>query len=246
MTGCVAITRMGYGLPYSFDSLEEADSHPLIQHGDVFIVGQDDVHRYYSPLTALEFVRRWGIPKMVDDCRHILEMSQGLSDRRRKQALRDSLDERLWRQLCALAQQPPTDPAEIVKMIAEDRIATRRLNMAESEKAAGKKTASEKTEKKAPEAPKAPAVIAGVPVTSVIRFGEKEDNTKYGIGDLNPKKKGSASHARFELYKDGMTVREALNVGITAADLKNDQGKGYIYFEAPSGGEAAASEAATA
>lgn len=44
----------------------------------------------------------------------------------------------------------------------------------------------------------------------------------------NPKRKGSASHARFAKYKDGMTVSEFISKGGTAADVNYDAAHGYI------------------
>lgn len=46
--------------------------------------------------------------------------------------------------------------------------------------------------------------------------------------EANPKKPSSASYARFDLYQDGMSVAEALEAGITTADIKYDIAKGFI------------------
>jgi hypothetical protein len=44
----------------------------------------------------------------------------------------------------------------------------------------------------------------------------------------NPKRAGSGSHRRYGLYTNGMTVEEALEEGITAADLDYDNKKEFI------------------
>ena len=44
----------------------------------------------------------------------------------------------------------------------------------------------------------------------------------------NPKKKGSKSYDRFELYKEGMTVNDALAAGVLRADIAYDSERGYI------------------
>lgn len=44
----------------------------------------------------------------------------------------------------------------------------------------------------------------------------------------NPKRPGSKSHARFALYRTGMSVREAMEAGVTKADLRHDQDKGFV------------------
>lgn len=44
----------------------------------------------------------------------------------------------------------------------------------------------------------------------------------------NPKRKGTAAHARYAKYETGMTVGEALKKGITSADLVYDAKHNYI------------------
>jgi hypothetical protein len=44
----------------------------------------------------------------------------------------------------------------------------------------------------------------------------------------NPKKEGSKAHKRFALYRDGMTVREGVDAGVTGEDLSHDIGRGHI------------------
>lgn len=60
--------------------------------------------------------------------------------------------------------------------------------------------------------------------------------------DSNPKRVGSNAHARFALYRDGMTVEEFIKAGGTMGDINFDQGKGFIALE---GVEAPAAPAAT-
>ncbi len=48
----------------------------------------------------------------------------------------------------------------------------------------------------------------------------------------NPKRPGSGAHERFGKYKNGMTVKQALEAGVTTADLRHDSAKGYIKFSA--------------
>jgi hypothetical protein len=55
----------------------------------------------------------------------------------------------------------------------------------------------------------------------------KDDRVIHDI-QPNPKKVGSASYERFALYRDGMTVSEALAAGITTADMKWDSERGYV------------------
>ena len=50
----------------------------------------------------------------------------------------------------------------------------------------------------------------------------------------NPKRSGSAAHARFALYKPGMTVAEFLKAGGWRADIRWDVTQGFIGIENPS------------
>lgn len=44
----------------------------------------------------------------------------------------------------------------------------------------------------------------------------------------NPKREGSKAKVRFDLYRDGMTVAEALEAGITTPDLIYDTSHGFV------------------
>tara|TARA_R110000737_G_scaffold328482_1_gene343209 strand:- start:308 stop:814 length:507 start_codon:yes stop_codon:yes gene_type:complete len=60
---------------------------------------------------------------------------------------------------------------------------------------------------------------------------KKTDPRKIATVADNPKRAGSASHARYELYTVGDTVSEAIAKGLTAGDIKHDSGKGFITME---------------
>lgn len=78
----------------------------------------------------------------------------------------------------------------------------------------------------------------GVPQDAIIVMqADKKDPTKVYGPDHNPKRPGSAGHARFALYEDRMTVAAAIAKGIWAADITWDVDKGFIRIE---GGTAAA------
>jgi hypothetical protein len=52
-------------------------------------------------------------------------------------------------------------------------------------------------------------------------------------GGKNPKREGSASYDRFAVYKNGISVGDALKGGVTYADLSWDVGHGFIKVTAP-------------
>jgi hypothetical protein len=51
------------------------------------------------------------------------------------------------------------------------------------------------------------------------------------LADKNPKREGSAAHARFELYKTGQTVAEALAAGLTTSGFHYDTSHGFISID---------------
>lgn len=90
----------------------------------------------------------------------------------------------------------------------------------------------------APKAKPAPRGPAGIPLDAKIHLGEqtiKEEGkpdrvVPYGAKN-NPKRAETKAAARFETYKNGMTVKAALEAGHKPRHLVKDQKKGYIKIE---------------
>lgn len=64
--------------------------------------------------------------------------------------------------------------------------------------------------------------------------GKREANGQRTITVMaqnNPKREGTAAHARFNLYKTGMTVEAFLAAGGTRADVNHDSSHGFIRLE---------------
>ncbi len=55
-----------------------------------------------------------------------------------------------------------------------------------------------------------------------VRMSERQKDMFITFDQSNPKRGGTASHQRYELYKKGRSIREALELGMTPADLKHD------------------------
>ena len=51
------------------------------------------------------------------------------------------------------------------------------------------------------------------------------------LAESNPKRKGTLAFDRFELYEDGMTVREYVEAGGRTGDVKYDVQAGHIELE---------------
>lgn len=108
-----------------------------------------------------------------------------------------------------------------------------------SQKTGGAGSASTATPKaakapkeKAPPKPKQPRtkMISKFPYSSKIFLNNDKDGKKYG-NENNPKRGTAAT--RFNLYKDGMTLDQAVAAGIKPADIAWDSKKGWIRLEAP-------------
>jgi len=76
-----------------------------------------------------------------------------------------------------------------------------------------------------------PAAKDGTPKRKVGTRGSSKfpgTNVITLLVDFNPKRKGSASHGRFENYEDEMTVEEAQKAGVTPGDLLWDTAHGFV------------------
>lgn len=72
-----------------------------------------------------------------------------------------------------------------------------------------------------PPKPDVPKSFGGYRGEQVISLGFNKDGKQYGP-DNNPKRPGSKSAVRFALYKQGMTVKAAIDAGLESGDLVND------------------------
>lgn len=59
----------------------------------------------------------------------------------------------------------------------------------------------------------------------------RDDRVIRVLAESNPKKKGTKSYDRFELYEDGMTVQQFVRAGGKSADIAWDAERGFIRVE---------------
>lgn len=227
----VAITRWGAGDLWVFDTPGDAFLHPLIQYGDPVMSRPEDLGDHYNrldwntllALAGLDLYR--GPPLSLGAWRNLREAQSG----------------RIWDALLQRAQPAPTDPAEICRRITEDR---RQGRMARKNKDAPVEAipAAHPTAERGnlPPAVRGPK---GIPHEAVIRFGTDKEGKPFHSQHNNPKKEGTGAHRKFSMYRDGMTVAQALDEGIPTGDLKYDSEHGYIHFEYEAAVGAAEAEA---
>lgn len=79
-------------------------------------------------------------------------------------------------------------------------------------------------------APKAEKIVKDPKaVKIVVKVGKFSDEQKIEVlAKENPKREGSASAKRFDLYKKGMSVTKAKEAGLTMLDLSYDAAHGFI------------------
>lgn len=225
---CVVVTRGGWGDVWGFENRASAAMCPIYQEGDAIVAGPGDVFVCWNYLF---------LPRMCSEVLHDPAMDARLRDAIDSAAdphMRDARcrvgAQEIWDVLSRAAKAPPSDPVEVVRRIVEDRRLydewyrreqTRRSSVTEANKGG---TAAGTEGAKAEE----PKTLAGFALTAKIKFGKDKDGKHYNATDNNPKRAGSKSGDRFAKYKDGMSVKEASEAGITAADLKWDSSHGFI------------------
>lgn len=97
-----------------------------------------------------------------------------------------------------------------------------------------KKVKEEKTNGKTPKAGKAAKADgkkSGLAKAQEANAGQRAELHAKKIHMLtkeNPKREGTEAHKRFELYKNGMTVGEAIEAGITMSDIRYNEEHGHL------------------
>jgi hypothetical protein len=69
-----------------------------------------------------------------------------------------------------------------------------------------------------------------MPLASCVRQFASNGDEPIGLQQTNPKKQGTQSWQRYELYKNATTIREAKKAGIWPGDLRNDLARGFLQF----------------
>jgi hypothetical protein len=135
----------------------------------------------------------------------------------------------LWSVVYKASVVPPTDPAEILRIIKEDRVFRegRVLRSIDSE------TRSSLIATPNPNPRKGRTMSEAEAAAARKRINENATITVATEEGKNPKRNPSASYDRFALYRDGMTVKEAKEAGLLAVDISHDSEKGYITLTDP-------------
>lgn len=237
MTGCVVITRDGRGDLWRFGSFAEADLHPLVQYGDRIVDGPKKITTRLTLAEIPRILRRIQRADLADT----IQACMGAPTHPQRIRRVEEFAQHVWIALLEKSRQAPTDPAELVQLIVRDR----KLSIEESKKMDTATPTTETTAAEATEAPKAKkskaakaeaaegAAEAAAPKAErynrehKIRLLSNAEGVQYGP-ENNPKRVGSASHDRFALYSDGMTIGAAIEKGVKTDDIAWDVKKGFI------------------
>jgi hypothetical protein len=205
---CIVLTRNGLGDAWKFKDLRAARLHPIAQMDDVFAS------------TPSQLAELYGRGRIND----LLRFADGRNRVRLVEAIENwplTVDamQLLWTVVAGAAGTPPTDPTEIVRIIKEDRV-FREGRILRSFDTGTRSSAEHVTNRK--ERAMAEEARKRIDENSIITVTTEDGK--------NPKREGSAAYARFELYEDGMTVKEAKEAGVTAVDIAYDSApeRGYI------------------
>lgn len=200
-----------------FDNRTAADEHAIPQFGDAFLSSPSDIASVFRPQELPGIAYRLGDDRLRSDIDHAVSGS--------KARVTPDLLGRLWELMCKKASYPPRKPEEVLRVVAADRQATRGSTVPHRKEytMVDKTTTTTATEDK----PVRPIGRANFAPTSKISFGKDKDGEPYGK-DNNPKRAGSGAHTRFALYKDGQTIAEAKEAGVTAGDINWDAKQGFI------------------
>lgn len=232
MARTVAVTRNGLGDLWLFDSFEAADRHPIVQYGDVICRGPECIVKNYTRMEMPDLLRRLGDESFRSEVLMRAASPMGYQETMVRYS------PRVFDMMCSAARRPPESSDEVVSIIVRDRIASitdrkKERSMTDESTAAAateeKKASKAAKAPKEPKEPKAPAVrtFGGFTEGQKITLLVDKDGRPYGP-ENNPKRPGSGSHERFQHYKNGMTVAEAIQAGVTAADLKYDAAHTFI------------------
>jgi hypothetical protein len=220
MPACVAVTCWGWGDVWGFESSEDARLHPLIDTCDVILSSAEDV-----------YPRNWNYLFLPRMCAEVLgdraardkiaDIIQNAPDEKTRDSRLALASVEIWNRLCDVAKPPPREPRKICEMIVRDRQRTDEWHR--REEARRRTVMTEATTQEKPAA----KMVAGFASTAKITLLKDKEGKQYGSAN-NPKRANSASATLFAKYRDGMTVQQAVDAGISAAALRWDKEHSFI------------------
>ena len=247
---CVVITRNGEGDVWLYASVREARLHPIPQIDDVYAE---------TPEALVEQYGRDGVRSLLRfaegrDRATMVDAIEGWRNGRRTESLSAAGRQLLWEKVRQAGGKPPQDPSEIVRTIIEDREA-REGRVLRSIPDAARSSVLTSGATKRSETPLhqekendmgEKREVFRMKDADTIDFGKDADGKQYST-EHTPKR-GENTKSLWGKYRSGMTVKEALDAGLSRSNIRRDRRAGNIVItpspEAEATTEAEAEEAA--
>ena len=235
MSVVLVITRNGEGDVWRVPSLKAARLSPIVQLYDIVAASAESLLQSYGRSGCESLGRRAPVGPLGDRIRRHLDAWYAEGGVPSVEML--SSVEELWKLLVSEAREMPSEPSEVVEVIVADRVAmeSTAIRLPREETEEFEQVTDENTKDRAPR----------IHDTMIIHMGHDKDGKKYGK-DHNPTRVGSSVYDRFAKYKDGMTVKQAKDAGITPGDIKYhaETNRAFITLKADPKAEAAEKTAA--
>lgn len=224
MTTCVVISRNGAGEVWRFDSLKTARLHPITQSWDVFATSGDELVRQFGRKEIDQLLR---FTEGRDRSALISSIEQVKSGR--SSADHDPLiKQMLWDKLIATSKKPPQEAEELIKIIAGDKLAVEGKTL--MSRPDGDAPVRQKTQTGEDDMGDKREVFR-MDDNGTISFGTDDKGVPYSAE--NTPKRGDNTKTKFSIYRDGMTVKEALDAGLTRSNIRRDRRAGFIVITNP-------------
>lgn len=218
---CLVVTRNGKGEVYKFPDKKAARLHPLTQVYDVVATDAIELAVQYCRADIeilLKFVEGRDKSRLID-------LLETWKSEPKSRDMPGEAREILWRVMFAKAKYPPKDAEQLINLIVEDRQAVE----------SGVRSRAYESTQPGEFSPqrKERASMSDEAATKTRKARVSDDAVIKLLVDKNPKREGSKAAERFASYKDGMTVKQAKDAGLTAADLSYDAEHNYISVTEP-------------
>lgn len=232
---CVVVSRNGEGDAWVFDTVEAARLHPIPQMDDVYAVSSEQLLDQYGR-SARSLFRLF--PESLEANRVSEALEQWLADRHpRSQDLALETRDAVWDMVRRAASKPPTDPAEIVRIVASDRAAREGVVLRSfsrpGDSVAGSSTRGRDLNRESDDemTDAAKRDVFRMADDGVIQFGKDSEGKAFGPD--NVPKRGDATKELWGKYKAGMKVSDALAAGLSRSNIRRDRRAGYITITNP-------------
>lgn len=218
---CIVITRNGRGDAYKFPDRKAARLHPLVQMYDVVAENALELAAQYGKDEADDLLRfAEGRDRSV-----LINAFEIWKSEPKSREFPFQIRDMFWSLVVSRSKDPPKDPAELIRIIVEDRQAIEsgiRSRGSESNNP-GEFSPNKRKESSMTDEAEKKTRKARVSEDAVIKI----------LVDKNPKREGSKASERFAYYKDGMTVKAAKEAGVTASDIAYDSEHKFILVTEP-------------